>query len=301
MLRHKRTISLAATAQLLWIVLITVTVTLPPCHAHTAILFGASGTVGSEVLRALLANPSFWNEIILVGRRFPTLEDSSTRITKVQVSDLATVDQNKDLLQLEHVDACFNAVGAGYPQKLSLSDWYTVDVGIAASVARLCQQIPGVSYISLLSAVTAETNPKPYTAEEMERYNPKKPMGWWGLLMQYDRIKGLAEQAVMSTTTSFNGHISLFQPSTIVTETERYGWLDWTLFRVHPLVDPWLPPRYRSVKVQLLGMAMAMDAQTYVQDSDDSSSKFTRSIRTMSKLSYLGYIYIVEEEPETVE
>lgn len=77
-------------------------------NAHTALLFGANGAVGSEVLREIVANP-LWDEVILVGRRFPSkvtdlLPDLSSageeqqrpKVTQIQLADLSNVDEMKN-------------------------------------------------------------------------------------------------------------------------------------------------------------------------------------------------------------
>src|SRR6056300_2070490 len=91
-------------------------------NAHTALLFGANGAVGLEVLRAIVDNNPLWDEVILVGRRFPSkvtdlLPDLSSvgeeqqqlpKVTQIQLSDLSNVDENEELLQMK-ADACFIA------------------------------------------------------------------------------------------------------------------------------------------------------------------------------------------------
>jgi len=237
--------------------------------AHTAILFGGSGAVGGEVLRALLTDSdSFWTRVILVGRReLPSSSLSTTstalEVTQVVLPDLTTVDRHQPLIDLaENVDACFVAIGASSPMNQTLAQWHSTEVEIVGVIARLCETI-GVRYISLLSAVDAETDPQPFESKELDTGG--NALGWWGMLTNYARMKGLSEQAVASVAGIAS--VRIMQPSNIVTEYTRYGWFDRTLFRVLPYLDPILPMRYHSVRVRLLGMAMAGDAMGVLADS----------------------------------
>ncbi|GFH55488.1 hypothetical protein CTEN210_11964 [Chaetoceros tenuissimus] len=78
--------------------------------------------------------------------------------------------------------------------------------------------------------------------------------------MLYFRMKGLSEQVVLESASKSNIHVCIMQPSQIVTETTRYGWFDYILFKLLPAIDPLMPRYWHSVQVRLLGMAFAKDA-----------------------------------------
>lgn len=121
-------------------------------------------------------------------------------------------------------------------------------------------------YISLLSAIDVDyKTAEPFSHEEIHADN-QTPLGWMMCLSLYYRVKGLEEKAVITSSKSIP-HVRLFQPSTIVTQEIRYGWIDWVLFRIHKIVDPYIPTTYHSVDVRLLGMAMVADAIDVLQSS----------------------------------
>ncbi|GFH55487.1 hypothetical protein CTEN210_11963 [Chaetoceros tenuissimus] len=143
----------------------------------TVMLFGSNGAVGSNVLSALLketisetTDESFWNEIILVGRRFPSTEESKL-IKTVSITSLKDIDKNEDELssiQDTTLDACVIALGVGSPQDMTLSYWHSVEIDMIGSITRLCVQ-KGAKYISLLSSIDAEVNPVSITVKELEK------------------------------------------------------------------------------------------------------------------------------------
>eukprot|EP00558_Chaetoceros_sp_UNC1202_P010088 CAMPEP_0197241170 /NCGR_PEP_ID=MMETSP1429-20130617/7277_1 /TAXON_ID=49237 /ORGANISM="Chaetoceros sp., Strain UNC1202" /LENGTH=399 /DNA_ID=CAMNT_0042700963 /DNA_START=13 /DNA_END=1212 /DNA_ORIENTATION=+ len=258
-------------------------------------------------------------------------------ITHVQLPDLTNMHQNESLpLPLTNLqaDACFIAIGVGSPHKLSLKSWHMIEIDMISSIAHYCTNSIQVRYVALLSAVDAEDHPEPFTEDELEGGKgdeEERPLGWWNMLKYYARMKGLEDRAVTlacssrdhtttassSTTASSNIpsiHLRLFQPSSIITEEERYGWVDWTLFRLHKVLDPILPTKYHSVKVGLLGMAMAEDAVDILtngdgvdsgDDADSTSHGPTENLSggetsppRVTQLSYDHYVRIAGSEFE---
>jgi hypothetical protein len=260
-------------------------------NAHTALLFGANGAVGLEVLRSIVDNNSLWEELILVGRRFPSkvtdlLPDLSSageeqqqqllpKVTQIQLSDLSNVDENEELLQMK-ADACFIAVGSGSPQDMNLRDWHSVEVDLIASITKLCDKIQ-VKTVALLSAVDTEDEPIPFTQDKLNTADAN-PLGWMKMVSKYTRMMGLKELAVINESKNVP-FVRIFRPSNIITKEIRYGWLDWTLFKFHKVFDPIIPIKYHSVKVGLLGEAMVNDAAQMLsskREGDVVSSRVTK-------------------------
>jgi hypothetical protein len=266
-------------------------------NAKTAVVFGATGAVGNEVLKSILRDKDdgsfFFDEVILVGRReFPpkvtNLLPPSTglpRIVSVVHKDLTTIDHNQELSSLA-TDACFVAVGAGSPQLLDLSDWYDVEVTATGAMTRLCESM-GAKSISLLSAITTEDAPEPYSEKELTKTGT--PLGWWSSMgVNYPRIMGLKEKAVEKDSEQIPS-VRIFRPSSIITEELRYGWVDWTIFKVHAIIDPIVPAEIHSVTTKLLGNAMVKDAESLLSEEETTE-------RTVTRLTYGDYVRIVGEE-----
>ena len=260
----------------------------------SALVFGASGQVGFEVLRALEAD-EHWGNISVVGRNnFPPkveelIKKSKKTITKISIPSLVDADTNPSLqtLQENNFEACFIAIGMAYPHQSSLQYWHSVEVEMVASISRLCSNV-GVRTISLLSAIDAEEEPNPLSKQELGESDNSQSnaIGWWKMMSYYSLIKGLEEKAVINASPSSS--IRLFQPSSIVTKEHRYGWVDFCIFKFHKLFDPILPTRYHSVDVRLLGMAMAKDAIQILNQKKHGS-------QTIKRLTYQDYIEIVGE------
>jgi hypothetical protein len=211
------------------------------------------------------------------------------------------------------VDACFIGVGVGHPYNMTnLYEWHTIEVDMVASMARFCSSnhLFDVKTITVLSAIDAEqNNPKPYTftEEEIDEIkiknietiidennnnnnnngdtnngdnnglppNQQSKIGWWKMLVNYSRMKGLEEMVVINESSNKIPYIRLFQPSSIITTENRYGWVDWIIFRIHYFFDPILPTQYHSVNAEILGMAMVNDAVRCILSSGSTITTIT--------------------------
>ena len=279
-----RTITLSCS--LLCLIALSLSRIIRETEAKTAVLFGATGAVGNEVFRAMLAEKKpFFTKVILVGRRpFPPevidpvalWDELPLEVIKFEdISDLGNVDQHDELAAME-ADACFIAVGNAFPQRSDLHDWHFVEVTMAKSMTRLCGKMQATT-ITVFTAIDSEQpDPTPYSEEELTKTGT--PMGWWPVLMGTMRMMGLKETAVASEVSKMTTHIPLvriFQPSNIITEEIRYGWLDWTVFKFHAVFDPWLPTRYHSVTTELLAYAMVTDSINILSGSTASASAST--------------------------
>jgi len=261
-------------------------------RAQTAVLFGASGTVGSEVLKSLLVN-SLFDEVILIGRAsYPKVDEilskskagSSPNVTTLTLPDLNNLDSTR--VGIEKADSCFIAVGVGEIYEVTLRYWHSVEVDLVGSIARFCNGI-NVRTLTLLSAIDVDhESAAPFTREEIHAEG-QRPLGWLRSVYLYFRVKGLEERAVLVNAENVP-HIRLFRPSTIVTKESRYGWVDRTIFYIHHLFDSYMPVMYRSVDAKLLGMAMVADAERVLQ----FSAQQDEPEKVVAKLTYADYVSV---------
>jgi len=285
-------------------------------EAKTAVLFGATGAVGNEVLRAILANNQIFTTLILVGRRpfspkvndllSSSSDDHPLEVIKVEdITDLGIVDQHDELAAME-VDACFIAVGNAFPQQSDLYDWHFVDVTMAEAMTRLCVQMQ-TTVITLFTAIDSDQpDPEPYSEEELTKTGT--PMGWWPVLAGTMRMMGWKEKAVATAAVKKATaavkipppSIRIFQPSNIITKEMRYGWLDWTVFNFHAIFDPWLPTRYHSVTTELLATAMVTDSVHILSGKTPSASTTTVcgdvGVDGATRFTYKDFVRIVAGE-----
>ena len=206
--------------------------------AYRAIVLGASGAVGSALVRELLVSPAC-KEVLMLNRR--PVDNWQNARGKAKLTEHVIDLQQIEAETLRLAQGCtvaFCTFGAGQPTKLSKDEFWKIDVEYPAAFARACKQA-GVEHISLLSSIGAD------------------------LLSQshYLRVKGEAEKAMI--TPGF-ARTSLFRPSLLFTNEPRYGWIDKFSQFAFPLFSWVLPSAMHEIHVDDLGRAMKVNAEKLV-------------------------------------
>jgi hypothetical protein len=202
------------------------------------VLFGATGAVGGEVLKSLLALPQA-EKITAVGRRkieiHPGLDRSHKFSQKI-------VDLDKPATYLKYLKGQTRAIcalGVGQPSKMAREEFIRIDRDLVLSLARACRKA-AVKSFSLLSSLGANAQSSFF----------------------YPKVKGQLEESLRDLKF---GQLRLFHPSMILTPTNRYGLAQGILLKLWPLLDPLLPgplSKGRGIRVEELGKAMAFSAVT---------------------------------------
>ncbi len=198
------------------------------------IVLGATGAVGTEVVKSLLQMPSV-DTIRLLGRRAHPLPDISNS-PKVQQFQVDVFDPATYVSHISGCDAAISTFGIGQPTKFTREEFIRADLDCVRDFAKACRD-NGVRHFSSLGAVGA---------------NPKSSIF-------YVAVKGQLEQILIDDRFP---RLSLFRPSNIITPTNRYGFSQAIVLKVHPLLDPALIgplEKYRSIKVEKLGQAIAQN------------------------------------------
>ena len=198
-------------------------------NSISVVVLGASGAVGSEAVKALLAMPAVAKVTLLNRRSLSLLE--SPRMSQHVVDPLDPASY-RHLLAGHTAAIC--TLGVGQPSKVSKDELVRVDKTAALDFACACKDA-GVQRFELLSAVGAD---------------PKSSN-------HYLRTKGELRDALRAL--GFE-RLSIFQPSMILTPTNRYDRLQGVLLAVWPTLSPLLGGglrKYRSIRVETLGAAMA--------------------------------------------
>ena len=193
------------------------------------VILGASGAVGGEVLKTLLLRSDVAKITLLVRKRLNTARD--TRIAQ-HVVDVFNSASYKHLLNGQHTAIC--TLGMGQMRKASPEDFVRVDKTCVVDFATACKQA-GVGHFELLSAVSSNAKSANF----------------------YLRVKGELQNALVDL--QFD-RLSLFQPSMILTPTNRYGASQALVLAVWPKLSPllWGPlSSYRGIAMEQLGAAMA--------------------------------------------
>ena len=203
----------------------------PSADTLSVVVLGASGAVGSEAVKALLAMPAV-AKVTLLNRRALSLPESP-RMSQHIVDPLDPASY-RHLLAGHTAAIC--TLGVGQPSKVSKDELVRIDKTAALEFARACKDA-GVQRFELLSAVGAD---------------PKSSN-------HYLRTKGELRDALQALDFA---RLSSFQPSMILTPTNRYDRLQGMLLAVWPRLSPVLGgglSKYRGIKVETLGAAMALN------------------------------------------
>lgn len=196
------------------------------------VMMGATGAVGTQVLSALLAQSSPLSITSLVRRSDVAFKDQRLTQHVVDVLDPASYQRH---LAGHEVAIC--TLGVGQPSKMSAEAFTRIDKDAVLAFATACKQA-GVRHFQLLSSVGASAASRNF----------------------YLRSKGELQEALIAL--GFE-RLSLFQPSMILTPSNRYDWVQGLLLQVWPWLNPVLRGSwqvYRGVKVSTLGRAMAVNA-----------------------------------------
>jgi uncharacterized protein YbjT (DUF2867 family) len=192
---------------------------------------GATGAVGSQALECLLKMKSI-TRITLLGRR----EKAELNNEKVQqrIVDVFDVSSYADFITDENIAIC--TFGIGEPSKVSKEEFIKTDKEAVLNFAKECKK-KGVEHFEILASVGINSKSSSF----------------------YLRVKG--ELVDELEKLNFN-RLSVFQPSMILTPTNRYGFSQALTLAVWPYLNPLLSfglKKYRGIKVELLGKAMALN------------------------------------------
>ncbi len=196
---------------------------------HSIVMIGATGAVGSCVATAL-ANDERVQRLSLLGRRpLEGIEDESVAQHKVDVFEPSTY---RELLGGHDVAIC--TLGVGQPSKISKEEFVRTDKTAVLAFATECKAA-GIRHFELLASVSVSAQSASfYLRTKGELINELKKLN-------FERL-------------------SIFQPSMILTPTNRYGLSQAITLKVWPLLNIFLLgslKKYRGVPVQTLGNAMA--------------------------------------------
>jgi uncharacterized protein YbjT (DUF2867 family) len=139
----------------------------------TAVLAGASGLVGGECLRRLLASPHYERVVVVTRRKLADLTaDRKLRQVVVEFDRLGDV---RDRLRGEHV---FSALGTTIRKAGSQERFREVDYEYPLHLAQLTRR-NGARHFSIVSALGASrTSPFFYSRVKGETEDGLRQLGW---------------------------------------------------------------------------------------------------------------------------
>jgi uncharacterized protein YbjT (DUF2867 family) len=195
------------------------------------VILGATGAVGTEVVRNLSGRPDV--SVTALTRR-PLTENFGSNIS-ANIVDPLDPKTYAEILSGHEIAIC--TLGVGQPTKVSKEDFKRVDFDAVLAFATACRNA-GVEHFLLLGSVAASPDSSSF----------------------YLQSKGRLREAIAAL--GFKRH-STFQPSVLLTKTNRYDWIQGVLLIVWPLISPLLLgplSKYRGIRVENLGQTIARRA-----------------------------------------
>jgi uncharacterized protein YbjT (DUF2867 family) len=195
----------------------------------SVVMLGASGAVGTETLNTLLKLKNI-QHITLLGRNpIPNINVNFVEQHKISISDTNSYSN-----YIENHTTAICTLGVGEPSKASKEDFIKIDKIAVIDFATACKKA-GITHFELLASVGISPTSNSF----------------------YLRTKGELVEALKELNFE---RLSIFQPSMILTPTNRYGISQAITLKVWPYLNPILIgglKKYRGIPVNILGQAMA--------------------------------------------
>jgi len=195
----------------------------------SVVMIGATGAVGGETLRALLAAPALTRLTLLGRREVQGVADPRVAQHIVDVLDASTYES-----RLAGHDVAISTLGVGEPSKMSKERFVEIDRDANVAFASACRDA-GVRHFEILGSVGSDS----------------------GSMSFYLRTKGELEDALCAL--AFD-RLSIFRPSMILTPTNRYGVSQAITLALWPGLSKLMvggARKYRGITVARLGTAIA--------------------------------------------
>lgn len=195
------------------------------------VMMGATGAVGGQAVEQLRKMTEI-SSLTLLGRRKVEAWEGG-KIDQHSI-DIHEPDSYSNLLPGHQIAIC--TLGVGEPSKISKEDFLKIDKEAVYKFAEACKNA-GIKHFELLASVGISENSSSF----------------------YLRSKGELVAAIDALKFE---RFSVFQPSMILTPTNRYGLLQGITLKVWPMLTPLLfgkGRKYRGIPVDVLGKSMAMN------------------------------------------
>lgn len=196
----------------------------------SALLFGASGLVGSSLLTQLLENTAYDKVIVVVRRPLPVLHPKLTTL----IGDYASLP---DLAPQLKADEIFIALGSTKKKTPDQNEYYQIDHDYPVFAAGIAKA-NGARSVLLVSAIDANANSKIF----------------------YVKTKGQVETDIIAL--GFE-HTYIFRPSMLVGDRKESRPAEKLLIGLFSVLNPLLAgswKRYHSIHAKDLAAAMIKSA-----------------------------------------
>ena len=191
---------------------------------NTAVIIGATGAVGKEILQEILAD-DFYNKVYILGRQSIGELADEERLTKIIV-DFENL--NFDTSILENTDV-FASLGTTIKIAGSKENQRKIDVDYTVNFSKLCEG--KVRSFNVVSAIGANSKSKNF----------------------YNSLKGELEDKLKVMNL---GVLRIFQPSLLISKRDDKRFLEQMFMKVAPIFQLVLKgkaKKYSPIEVSVLG------------------------------------------------
>ena len=191
---------------------------------NTAVIIGATGTVGKEILKEILGS-DFYKRIYILGRNSILRLSEDGRLTKI-VIDFENMKFDTSILDDADV---FAALGTTIKIAGSKENQRKIDVDYTVNFAKLCEG--KVRSFNVISAIGANSKSKNF----------------------YNSLKGELEDKLKEMIL---GTLRIFQPSLLISKREDKRFLEELFIKISPLFQILLKgkmKKYSPIEASLLG------------------------------------------------
>lgn len=190
----------------------------------TAIIIGATGAVGKEILKNILAD-GFYTKVYVLGRKSIKKLPDDNKLTKI-IIDFEKIDFNTSILVKSDV---FASLGTTIKIAGSKENQRKIDVDYTVNFAKLCEG--KVRSFNVVSAIGANSNSKNF----------------------YNSLKGELEDKLKEMNL---GVLRIFQPSLLISKRDDKRFLEEIFMKVAPIFQFVLKgksKKYSPIEVDVLG------------------------------------------------
>lgn len=191
---------------------------------NTAVIIGATGAVGREIVNEILSG-EYYNRVYILGRSSISKLPDDSRLEKI-IIDFDNIDFDMDIL--ENADV-FASLGTTIKTAGSKENQRKIDVDYIVNFAKLCEG--KIRSFNVVSAMGANSKSKSF----------------------YTSLKGELEDKLKEMNI---GVLRIFRPSLLISKREDKRILEEVFFKISPILKVLLKgklKKYSPIEASLLG------------------------------------------------
>lgn len=199
--------------------------------SKTALVLGATGLVGTALLKQLHANDQYSKIKILTRHPISNLAD----FPKIEALELNNFDQMQTMANRLSADDVFCTLGTTMKKAGSKAAFYTVDFSYPVALAQLALK-QGAKHFIIVTASGANVNSRIF----------------------YNRVKGEVEQALKMLNYP---RLTILRPSLLTGERQEYRFGESVAQVLGKVFAGLMPVRMKPISAELVASAMIRVAQ----------------------------------------